>query len=83
MIQDNFAKKLLYRSSHRGCKETDLLLGLFAGKYLAEMSGEEMKEYDVILNQTDSDIVSWIMGHSDVPEHLQSPLMNKLLQIKL
>ena len=83
MTQDNFAKKLFYRSSHRGCKETDLLLGLFAKKYLAEMSDEEMKEYDIILNETDSDIVSWIMGHSDVPENLQSPLMNKLLQMNL
>lgn len=81
--EDIFAKKLLYKSLHRGCKETDLLLGRFAEKHLAEMSWAEMQEYDIILNQTDNDIVAWIMGHQKVPANMQSPLMDKLLQINL
>lgn len=80
MTEDNFRKKLLYRSLHRGCKETDLLLGKFAEKHIPNMSDGELKEWNTILDQTDSDIVSWVMGRMDVPEHLQSEVMKRFLQ---
>lgn len=79
MPLDNFRKKLLYRSLHRGCKETDLLLGQFATKHIPNMSQEDLLEWDKILNQTDSDIVSWIMKRADAPPHLQSEVMRKLI----
>ena len=83
MTDHLFIKKLLYRSKNRGCKETDLLLGRFAENHLAQMCWAELDQYATILDQTDADIVSWIMGHTEVPNHLRSSMMNKLLQIKL
>lgn len=80
MTEDNFRKKLLYRSLHRGCKETDLLLGQFAEKHISNMSDEDLEEWNTILNQNDSDIVSWVMGRSDVPKQLQSEIMRRFLQ---
>lgn len=80
MTDPNFIKKLAYRSKNRGCKETDLLLGRFADEHLAQMSFAELEQYAIILDQTDADIVSWIMGHTEVPNHLRNSVMNKLLQ---
>lgn len=79
MIEDNFRKKLLYRSLHRGCKETDLLLGKFATKNIQNMSQEDLLEWEKVLDQTDSDIVSWVIRGVDVPAHLQSDVMKKLI----
>lgn len=83
MTDHHLFKKLLYRSKNRGCKETDLLLGRFAEKHLTQMSWAELGQYAIILDQTDADIVSWIMGHAEVPNHLRGSVMNKLLQTKL
>jgi succinate dehydrogenase flavin-adding protein (antitoxin of CptAB toxin-antitoxin module) len=79
MIETEFRKKLLYRSMHRGCKETDLLLGRFAEKYIHDMTFDELKEWDLILNQSDSDIVSWLLKQTEVPKALQSDIMRRLL----
>ncbi len=78
---DYLRKKLLYQSNHRGCKETDLLLGKFASVYLNEMSYQELEAYDIVLSQTDADIVSWVMGHSPIPQDLESDIMTKLLNL--
>lgn len=79
MTEENFRKKLLYRSLHRGCKETDLLLGKFAAKYIPNMSREDLLEWEKVLDQTDSDIVSWVIRGVDVPAYLQSEVMKKLI----
>lgn len=78
---DYLKKKLFYQSNHRGCKETDLLFGKFAALYLDRMSEEDLLNYEIILNQTDADIVSWVMGHSPAPENLQNTVMTKLLNL--
>lgn len=78
---DYLKKKLLYKSTHRGCKETDLLFSKFVNQYLDYMNEAELLDYEIILNQTDADVVSWVMGHTDVPKNLQSSIMIKLLNI--
>jgi antitoxin CptB len=75
-----FLKKLLYQSSHRGCKETDLLLGNFAEKYLATLSSDSLKSYEIILNEADYDIVSWIMKKTNPPIHVDKSLITKIIQ---
>ena len=81
MTEDLFRKKLLYRSLHRGCKETDLLLGRFAEKHISNMNDEELEEWNTILDQTDYDIVAWVMGRASLPEHLQGEVMRRFLNL--
>jgi antitoxin CptB len=82
IMQELLRKKLSYRSKNRGCKETDLLLGNFATKYINDMTLADLNEFEIILDQTDSDIVSWVMGRQEVPSHLQRPMMMKLLSFQ-
>ncbi len=60
------SKQLLYRSTHRGCKETDFLIGEFAKVKLAEMSDLEL--FRDFLEEDDLKIYDWILGKFEVPE---------------
>ncbi|MDE3017048.1 MAG: succinate dehydrogenase assembly factor 2 [Pseudomonadota bacterium] len=60
-------KRLRYRSWHRGCKETDLLLGRFADEKLAVLPPVQLAAYERLLEESDADIWDWINGH-DAPE---------------
>lgn len=80
-FHDDLRKKLLYRSKHRGSKETDIIFSRFADLYLSDMNSAELLEYDIILNQTDSDIMSWIMGVQVVPSEMPQNLVKKLLNL--
>ncbi|MDX1975122.1 MAG: succinate dehydrogenase assembly factor 2 [Rickettsiales bacterium] len=55
-------KRLRYRSWHRGCKETDLILGHFAETQLAGLSAEQLDRYEQLLDENDMDIWDWLVA---------------------
>ena len=55
----NLKKQILYRSTHRGFKEMDLLLGKFVKKNIDKLSSNELKELEDILFIEDEIIYNW------------------------
>ncbi len=53
-------KRILYRSWHRGCKETDILLGDFAKGNLSIMNVDDISCFERLLDEQDLDIYSWV-----------------------
>ncbi|WP_316353485.1 succinate dehydrogenase assembly factor 2 [Candidatus Trichorickettsia mobilis] len=76
-------KKLLYKSKHRGCKETDLILGKFAEEFIFSMNSTELTEFTKILEQNDADIYDWCSGKIPPPSSLNSKTMHKLLEFSI
>lgn len=60
-------KQILYRSTHRGCKETDFLIGGFAKDNLNEISDLEL--FSRFLEEDDLEIYDWILAKYQEPEH--------------
>ena len=69
--QSPVIKKLLYRSTHRGCKETDLLLGRFFTEKFFEFSEGEISIYEKFIEEDDALIYDWIMGAEKTPDAYQ------------
>ncbi|MEY2393360.1 succinate dehydrogenase assembly factor 2 [Wolbachia endosymbiont of Tettigetta isshikii] len=69
-------KKLMYRSWHRGCKETDILLGYFALKYLNKFSLNELIEYEKIVDLNDYELYCYITRKANLPSNLDSKIMD-------
>ncbi|NQV57650.1 MAG: succinate dehydrogenase assembly factor 2 [Rhodospirillales bacterium] len=76
---DERRKMLLYRASHRGMKETDQLFGNFAGARLAALSAAELDEFDSLMDESDSDLLNWILGIEQVPNELTGSAVLKLI----
>ena len=47
-------KKIIYRSTHRGTKEMDLLLGNFVNKYIDSLNDDDLKDLDFLIS-----IIPW------------------------
>ncbi|MEX2451926.1 MAG: succinate dehydrogenase assembly factor 2 [Rhodospirillales bacterium] len=60
-------RRALFRSQHRGMKETDVLLGRFAANRLAGMSEAELVRFEALLEESDNDLLDWIMGRAEAP----------------
>lgn len=71
-------KRLLYKSNYRGCKETDLVLGNFAKKFIYELNNEELHSFDQLLSQMDTDIWDWINNTKPIPEGISKDLVNRI-----
>lgn len=67
MTLDARLKRILYRARHRGMQETDLLLGRFAERRLAELSPGQLDRFEALLDQPDNDLFDWITGKRQAP----------------
>lgn len=79
IFYDERLKRLYYQSLHRGCKETDFILGRFADQHLAQLTPEQLDLYENFLNQDDWDIYNWIIGKHPVPDAFDHDLF-RLIQ---
>ena len=73
-----FQKKLLYKSTHRGSKEMDLILGKFAHKYLSLFNEDELAMLEVILEMDDNDIYQYALNKKEIPESLYNRVFSLL-----
>ena len=71
-------RKALYRAWHRGMRETDLILGSFADAEISALSEAELAQFEILLDQTDSDILAWVTGNSSVPPGLDTKLFRTI-----
>jgi antitoxin CptB len=71
-------KRLLFRSWHRGTKETDLLLGSFAERHLSTFSEVQLDRYEALLENDDGRLYDWITGRSPPPPEQDHDVMRLL-----
>ena len=75
-------KRLLFRSTHRGMKETDTLLGGFAAENLADLTDAQLDCFEALLDQSDADLFDWITGKAPLPDAFDTDLMGLLKNYK-
>jgi len=52
-------KQIIYRSTHRGSKEMDILLGSFVKKYINKLNEDELNDLSKLLFFEDQIIYKW------------------------
>ena len=57
--KDILKKKIIYRSSHRGTKEMDLLLGSFTKKNINIFNDSELNDLNNLLQINDEILKKW------------------------
>jgi len=73
-------KRLVWRASHRGIKEMDLILGGFARARIAHMGESELAELEAIIELPDQELLSWATKTASVPAEHASPLLLEMLE---
>ena len=72
-------KRLLFRSLHRGTKETDLMLGRFAERHLAGLDDGQLARFERLLEAPDGDLFDWITGRRLPPPPYNDDVMELLI----
>jgi antitoxin CptB len=72
-------KRLLWRASHRGLREMDLLLGGFARTHVERFSETELDELEAIVGLPDQELMGWILGGVPVPQRQATATLKALL----
>lgn len=74
-----FRKKLLFKASHRGTKEMDILIGNFASKYITLFDLNELNLLNDILDTDDDEIYKMILHKIDIPSFLNNRVTKLLI----
>ena len=75
-------RRLIYQASYTGMKETDLLLGHFAKSYLADLSDDDLTDFENLLAAGDHWIYAWVTGNEAVPDAYNTPVFKLIKNFK-
>jgi antitoxin CptB len=73
-------RRLLFRATHRGTKEADLLVGGFVARHLETFDEHELAALEAILDHPDVDLADWLSGRRPVPPEHADPLLTRMMQ---
>jgi antitoxin CptB len=71
-------RRLLFRATHRGTYESDILLGGFVQRHLAAFDDSEIAALEEILELPDNDLADWLTGRSLIPVEVDTPLLRRI-----
>ena len=81
MINKEILKKqIIYRSTHRGSKEMDILLGNFVKIHIDKLNEEELKEVEKLLFIEDEILHQWYFNKKDnkiIPKNKISEMLKE------
>ena len=71
-------RRLLFRATHRGTHETDLLIGGFVAARIDAMSEPEMDALEEVMELPDADLADWLTGRLEIPTDVDSPMLRAI-----
>ena len=81
MDRDTRLKRLKFRSSHRGTREADMMIGGFFDVHGASWSEAEMDWFEEFLEEQDVDIMAWALGTQAIPERWVGPMIDAFCKL--
>jgi antitoxin CptB len=71
-------RRLLFRATHRGTAETDLMVGGFVRAHLDTMTAAEIEALEALMDLPDVDLADWLTGRREIPPEDASPMLLRM-----
>ena len=73
-------KKILFKCTHRGTKELDILLGNYVSNHINELKSKELDYLDVILDFNDIDLFKILTKKKRINEKMNKFFVKKIIK---
>lgn len=71
-------RRLLFRATHRGTYENDLMIGGFVRAHLAELTDAELDALEQVMDIPDTLLADWLTGRAAVPPEAETPMLRRM-----
>ncbi len=71
-------RRMLYRATHRGTYETDLIIGSFAQRHIAGMDQPALDALEAVMDYPDIDLADWLTGRRPIPDFADSRMLRRI-----
>jgi antitoxin CptB len=71
-------RRLLFRATHRGTFENDLMIGGFVRDNLAALTDSDLDALEALLETPDVDLADWLTGRCPIPPEAATPMLLRI-----
>jgi antitoxin CptB len=71
-------RRLLYRATHRGTFENDLMIGAFVRAHLASLTDADLDALEAVMDKPDTDLADWLTGREAIPPEEETPMLRRM-----
>ena len=73
-------RRILFRATHRGTYENDILIGRFVRARLDAFTEAELDEVERLMDHPEAVLGDWLMGRQSIPEDAEYRLLRLMRQ---
>ncbi|MGH7058027.1 MAG: succinate dehydrogenase assembly factor 2 [Acetobacteraceae bacterium] len=78
LAPDPRRRRLLYRATHRGTRENDLLVGGYVAARIGGMNEATLAALERLLEAPEPDLAGWLAGTIQAPPEYDGPLLRAM-----
>jgi antitoxin CptB len=71
-------RRLLFRATHRGTYENDILLGGFVRRHIAGFDESELVALEALLELPENELADWLTGRLPIPVEMDTPMLRRI-----
>jgi antitoxin CptB len=76
--RDARRRRLLYRATHRGTYENDILLGGFVQRHIDALHESELAALEALLEVPENELADWLTGRLPIPQEADGPMLRRI-----
>ncbi len=78
LTSDTRRRRLLFRSTHRGTFENDLMIGGFVRANLTSLTDADLDALEAVMEMPDTDLADWLTGRVPIPPEEETPMLRRM-----
>ena len=71
-------RRLLFRATHRGTYENDLMVGGFVRDRLSTLTEADIEALEALMELPDVDLADWLTGRQPIPPEAATPMLLRI-----
>ncbi len=71
-------RRILFRATHRGTYENDILIGGFVRARLEVFTEGELDEIEAVMDLPDAVLADWLTGRAPIPAEMDQPMLRAM-----
>jgi len=75
---DHRRRRILFRATHRGTYENDLLVGGFVRARIAVFTDAELDALEEVMELPDAELADWLTGRRPIPAEQDSAMLRSI-----
>jgi antitoxin CptB len=80
---DQRRRRILFRATHRGSHEADILVGDYVSARIGTMSESELDDLEAVMELPDVDLADWLSGRRPIPRECDTPILRQMRKTAL